>query len=340
MIEIANALRDANVRPRRSLVFLAVGAEERGMLGSLYWTRHPTWLLDRVVANLNMDGGDAEAWGPLHGIIDLTRQATLVDPTAEIGAATGVPVLPDNTSGGWSGSSDFYDFLRAGIPAIQLMGIGGDPALSRERLQRFGSRRVHRPGDVIDEGWDWAGPREMAEVYLLLGLRVANADGRPRFREGSPFRSAASPDDAGRIEVVPDARNAAPPDTSEVLELNREILRRMIEEQDPGRLQQAALDDYVVVAPGGRVETLDQAVAGAGSFSADATIHVTDEQFVRHGETAVVVGKLVIDGEMQPVGTLPPMKFMAVFVRSEGRWRLLSRALTPCFEIAIERGVC
>lgn len=185
MVEIARAVRALGVQPRRSLVFLAVGAEERGMLGTLHWMRHPTWPLDRVVANVNMDGGDPEAWGPLHGAIDLTRQATLADTAAEIAAAMGLPLLPNDGPAG--GYSDFYDFLRAGIPAIQLMGIGGDPALSQMRMQQFGRQRAHQPGDVVDEGWDWAGPRQMAQLYLLLGLRVANANELPRMRSHSPY---------------------------------------------------------------------------------------------------------------------------------------------------------
>lgn len=195
MTEIADAMQESGVRPRCSIVFLAVGAEERGMLGTLHWTRHPTWPLDRVVANINMDGGDAEAWGPLHGVIDLTRQATLSDVAAEVGATMGLPLLPNDGPGGL-GSSDFYDFLRAGIPAIQLMGIGGDPALSPMRSQQWNRQRVHRPGDVIDEGWDWTGPSEMAQLYLLLGLRVANADETPSIRETSPFATAG--EDSGR----------------------------------------------------------------------------------------------------------------------------------------------
>jgi hypothetical protein len=185
MVEIARAIRESGVRPRRSLVFLAVGAEERGLLGTLHWTRHPTWPLERVVANINIDGGDAEVWGPLHGVIDLTRHATLADVAAEAGAAMGFPLLPNDGPAG--GNSDFYDFLRAGIPAIQLMGVGGDPALLLMRLQRFGGERVHQPGDVIDEGWDWAGPRQMAQLYLLLGLRVADAEELPQMRSRSPY---------------------------------------------------------------------------------------------------------------------------------------------------------
>lgn len=129
-------------------------------------------------------------------------------------------------------------------------------------------------------------------------------------------------------------------DRSELLELNRRIAVQNIEEQNPALLQEVALNEFTVVAPGGRVENLSQAIAGVGSFSSDATITVSDQLIVTRGRTAVVIAKLAIDGEMQPVGELPPIKSMTVYVEEDGRWRLLARSLTPCFEIAIERGVC
>lgn len=186
MVEVARAILSSGVRPRRSLVFIAAGAEERGVLGSLHWVRNPTWPLDRVVANVNLDGGDAEAFGPLRGVIDLIPISGLGDHVATIAAAYGLPALPNDEPRG-RGSSDFHDFLRAGIPGTQLMGIGGDPALAPRRADRFAGELVHRPGDVIGEDWDWAGPRQMAQIYLLLGLRLANADARPAFPPTAPF---------------------------------------------------------------------------------------------------------------------------------------------------------
>lgn len=127
---------------------------------------------------------------------------------------------------------------------------------------------------------------------------------------------------------------------TELKELNREILERIVEDQDPSLLQEVAFDDFLVVAPGGRVETLSQVAAGVESFSSDATAEVSEQQVIWRDRVAVVIGKLVIDGEMQPVGELPPLKFMTVFLQEDGQWRLMARSLTACFEIAIERGVC
>lgn len=132
---------------------------------------------------------------------------------------------------------------------------------------------------------------------------------------------------------------AAQEATATLVELNRTLLQQMIVERDATMFQDLALDSFVVVAPGGRIEDRDQAAAGVRAFDATA-IAVSDERVVFSDDAAVVVGKLVIDGTMQPLGAVPPMKFMAVFVERDGRWRLLARSLTPCHPVAIERGVC
>lgn len=126
---------------------------------------------------------------------------------------------------------------------------------------------------------------------------------------------------------------------AEVVELNRRLLQQQIVERDPDLFNRIALDQFVVVAPGGRIENKAQSAAGVSAFDARG-IELSDEQVVFSPGVAVLVGRLAIDGVMRPVGALPPMKFMAVFVEDAGGWRLLSRSLTPCFPIAIENGFC
>lgn len=125
----------------------------------------------------------------------------------------------------------------------------------------------------------------------------------------------------------------------EVIELNSRIMHQQILARDPSLFQEVALDQFLVVAPGGRIE--DKAMAAAGVSAWDATgIEVSQEQVIFEGNAAVLVGRVQIDGVMKPVGELPPMKFMAVFIEKPDGWRLLSRSLTPCFPIAIEKGLC
>lgn len=128
-------------------------------------------------------------------------------------------------------------------------------------------------------------------------------------------------------------------DAAALLKINREIVENMILKQDPSTLLQYAHPDFTVVAPGGRVETKEQVVAGVESVVATG-MRISSEQATVVDDTGIVIGRLDIDGEMQPVGKLPPMKFMAVFVRQDGEWKVLSRALTPCLPVAIQRGVC
>lgn len=127
--------------------------------------------------------------------------------------------------------------------------------------------------------------------------------------------------------------------TREIIELNSRIMHQQILARDATLFKEVALEQFLVVAPGGRVEDKTMAAAGVGAFDA-AGIDIRDEQVIFEGVTAVLVGRIEIDGVMKPVGKLPPMKFMAVFVNGPDGWRLLSRSLTPCFPMAIERGFC
>ncbi|MEX2376182.1 MAG: nuclear transport factor 2 family protein [Dehalococcoidia bacterium] len=141
------------------------------------------------------------------------------------------------------------------------------------------------------------------------------------------------------VITLPAAADAQDARASEVIELNRRIMHAQIIERDADLFQEVSLEHFLVVAPGGRIENKAEAMGGVNAWDAES-IEIRDEQVIFYDNTAVLVGRLQIDGEMRPVGTLPPMKFMAVFVESGDRWRLLSRSLTPCFEMAIEYGFC
>lgn len=126
---------------------------------------------------------------------------------------------------------------------------------------------------------------------------------------------------------------------SEIIELNRRIMHEQIIERNPTLFEEVSLHQFLVVAPGGRIENKVEAVGGVNSWDAQS-IDIRDERVIFHENTAVLIGRLQVNGVMRPVGSLPPMKFMAVFVETGEGWRLLSRSLTPCFEMAIERGFC
>ena len=141
------------------------------------------------------------------------------------------------------------------------------------------------------------------------------------------------------VGVTVDAAEQEDPRAREVIELNSRIMHQQILARDPALFEGVALEQFLVVAPGGRIEDKATVVAGVSGWDA-AGIELSEEQVIFEGDTAVLVGRIQIDGVMPPVGRLPPMKFMAVFIEKPDGWRLLSRSLTPCFPIAIERGYC
>ena len=124
-----------------------------------------------------------------------------------------------------------------------------------------------------------------------------------------------------------------------LLRLNREIWEPLILKNDPTLFLKHSHEHFLVIAPGGIVEDREEAAAGARAFSATG-VSISDEQVHIIGTTAVVIGKLDIDGEVRPLGRPGPMKFMAVFAQHNSEWKLLARPLTPCHRLAIERGRC
>jgi hypothetical protein len=137
---------------------------------------------------------------------------------------------------------------------------------------------------------------------------------------------------------VPGAQAQESPEAG-LVKLNRALLESQILRREARLFEETALSQFLAIPPGGVVETKAQAVAGLSAFNA-AGVSITDERAIVHDHTAVVIARVQIDGEVRPVGRLGPMRNMAVFVRTDGRWRLLARSATPCLDIAIARGRC
>ena len=127
-----------------------------------------------------------------------------------------------------------------------------------------------------------------------------------------------------------------------LLDLNRRLFETQILDQDPAFLRSITDDSYVVVAPGGVIESREQAIRGLRAFETVDSITISNERVVRQGSTAIVLNRLVIHGVIQgPVGQVGPTSAMTVFHRTDDeRWVAVSRALTRCDPRAVERGIC
>ncbi|MFN2516542.1 MAG: M28 family peptidase [Pyrinomonadaceae bacterium] len=177
-------------RPRRSIIFLAVTGEEYGLLGAEYWVQHPTWPLEKVAADINFDGIGTEVYAPVKRVVGFGAEHSELGTIFEnVVAATGNIVTPDPLpEENAFVRSDHYAFVKKGIPALMLLGgPAGDVSLWFPRAKKWLETDYHSPSDTVKPDWDWTGPRTLAQVGLIIGLRVANADTMPAWRATSPF---------------------------------------------------------------------------------------------------------------------------------------------------------
>ena len=196
VIEIAAAL--AAAPPRRSVLFLLPTAEERGLLGSIYFLDHSPVPLGRIVANVNVDGlAFFDRFRDVIGIgADLsTLGATLQTVAEDLGLSVARP--PDVFEHSqWFACSDQEAFARAGVPAILINeGFAAEHHDSDEALAwmiRWGRDVYHSPADDLSQPIDWTAAAQHASVVLELVRAIADDPTPPRWLPGSPYRRAPS----------------------------------------------------------------------------------------------------------------------------------------------------
>ncbi|MGH9967479.1 MAG: M20/M25/M40 family metallo-hydrolase [Pyrinomonadaceae bacterium] len=190
MIAVAEALTRSTSRPRRSIIFLAVTGEEYGGYGSSYWVENPTWKIKQVAANLNFDGMGTEVYGPVKTLVGFgAEHSSLGTLLNDVAVASGLRVITDPMPEEKSFyRSDHYFFVKKGVPGLMILGAPeGDVSSWINRLKEWEKTDYHQPTDIIRPEWNWDGPRTIAALGLVLGLRVANQDQMPSWLPQSPF---------------------------------------------------------------------------------------------------------------------------------------------------------
>jgi len=190
MLAVGEAMSQLEIKPKRSIIFLAVTGEEYGLYGSTYWVAHPTWRLTQVAADLNLDGMGTEVYAPVKELVGFgAEHSTMGSLLNEVAVANGLKVIPDPMPEEKSFyRSDHYGFVKRGIPALTWMGVpGGDSKVWIERLKQWEKTDYHQPSDVVKPDWNWDGPRMVAVVGLLMGLRIANSEAMPSWLPESVF---------------------------------------------------------------------------------------------------------------------------------------------------------
>jgi Zn-dependent M28 family amino/carboxypeptidase len=190
MIAAADAFAGVRPRPRRSVMFVSVTAEEGGLLGSGAFVQNPPVDRASIVANFNVDS--PQSFGLTHDVAAIgIDMSTLGHVFADVIRANGLrPEGDPNPAAGSFYRSDQVSFAKAGIPALYLQAgrdyvseLGFDPAAFR--LEHY-----HQVSDRIHPEWDLTGLERDMRLLFEAALRVANADDQPRWVPGNEFESA------------------------------------------------------------------------------------------------------------------------------------------------------
>lgn len=191
LFEIARAFQSAKIKPERTVVFMAVTAEEQGLLGSAYYSNNPIFPINKTVANLNMD-----AFSPLGETKDLSivgfGQSEIDDYVVRSADKFGRTVHGEkNPSSGGFYRSDHFNFVKKGIPGL-FMGSGDelimtDSATITKRKSALAGR-YHAPSDQLDEHWDFAGILADIRIFFDVGYSLSMEKNFPQFKIGSEFK--------------------------------------------------------------------------------------------------------------------------------------------------------
>lgn len=194
MLETARAL--AAAKPKRSILFVAVGGEERGLLGSDYFAHYPTRPRAGLVANVNLDM--PLFLFPMSEVVAFGAEHSSLGPVAEAAArAEGLRLAPDPLPDEVIFTrSDQYSLVRQGIPAVYFdVGFATDaPGVDGGKaVHEFLETHYHKPSDDLSLPVDWASAEKFARVNAHIGLAIADAAARPRWNAGDFFGTRFAP---------------------------------------------------------------------------------------------------------------------------------------------------
>lgn len=193
LLELARAFKKLPEAPERSILFLAVTAEEQGLWGSAWYAQNPVYPIAQTVANINMDG--LNWYGATKDIIVVGRgQSELEDVLTEVARESDrVVAYEPHPEAGYYYRSDHFNFAKVGVPALYTESgievIGKDAEYGKQKGEEYTSQRYHRPSDHYDAAyWKLDGAIADLKLFFEVGLRTANAAERPKWKEGSEFK--------------------------------------------------------------------------------------------------------------------------------------------------------
>jgi Zn-dependent M28 family amino/carboxypeptidase len=194
LLTLAKAYKAMPTPPARSILFLAVTAEEQGLLGAKWYAEHPLYPLNKTLADINMDG--VNQWGKTKDVTLVGYgNSTLDDVLGGVLAGQGGRTIkPDpETEKGFFYRSDHFEFAKKGVPALYIDTgtefVGKDSSYSQRKRDEYTNNDYHKPSDHVKPDWDLSGAVEDLQALLQVGYRLSQSDRWPEWKPGTEFKA-------------------------------------------------------------------------------------------------------------------------------------------------------
>ncbi len=194
LLAMARALSQMSPAPERSVLFIATGAEERGLLGAEQYIKSPLVPLARSVAEVNFD--EANVWGETTDVIVFGEERSQLGTYVRARAAElGLTLMPDaEPQVGTYFRSDHFPFARAGVPSLYVKHgwsyVGRPTGWGDSVRVAYNENHYHSPTDEIGADWDYGGAVQQGTLALRILLDLAASDSWPNWHEGQEFKAA------------------------------------------------------------------------------------------------------------------------------------------------------
>ncbi len=201
LVALAEAYKKAGPA-KRSVVFLAVTAEESGLLGSAYYGDHPIFPLADTVGGVNMDALPMR--GASHDVVVRGKGKSDLDAYLDaalkkVGRTASAEPTPEK---GLYYRSDHFSFAKHGVPMADFVAgenlVQGGPAAGRAAAQDYEDHRYHAPSDAYRDDWDWSSAMENMKLYYMVGRMLADSKAWPNWTQGDEFRAIRDKSRAGK----------------------------------------------------------------------------------------------------------------------------------------------
>ena len=193
LLELAQAYSQLEVPPRRSMLFMAVTAEESGLLGSKFYAANPIYALEKTAAVINMDA--LNVWGKTKDITLIgLGNSSLDEVVRQEARLQGRTVRPDpEPEKGYFYRSDHFEFAKQGVPALNTDGgvefIGKPEDWGMQVRGQYTAQDYHKPSDEVKPDWDLTGMAQDVQLFFRVGYRIANQKELPTWNPGTEFKA-------------------------------------------------------------------------------------------------------------------------------------------------------